>query len=112
MRVLRRCWPSLAIFLGVQALAAVWILNAIYETRIAETLAHTAAGPLNLALRLDRLWRYADFPRDASVLLLLMVIALLPWAHAWRPRPLWLLASLIGSLLWAAVGFGFSIDHM
>jgi hypothetical protein len=41
-----------------------------------------------------------------------ILIALLPWAHIWRPRPMMLALSVIGSVLWAAAGFGFSIHHM
>ena len=112
MRGFRRWWPSLTIFMAVQAAAAAWIAFEIYESEVLYSIIHTVRGPLNLLLRLDRLWLYGRFPRDAFVVLLLALISLLPWAHAWRPRRGWLVVSLLGSVLWAAAGFAFTIDHL
>jgi hypothetical protein len=112
--VLRRPWPSLAIFAAVQATAAAWIVSGIHPSETAEAFWRTLAGPLNLFGRLDRLWRYGPAWRDAATVALLLAIALLPWAHAWRQRPAWLMLalSLLGSVLWAAAGFLFTIDHL
>ncbi len=79
------------------------------------TPAVTAASletALNLVLRLDRLWQYGKFPRDLIQAVILIGIAVLPWAHAWRPRPWTLAVSLLGSVLWAASGWLFSIHHV
>ena len=108
---LRRWGPSLAIFAAVQLVAALWIANEIYVSEVPEAVAHTVGGPFNLLLRLDRLWAYGGWD-DVGVVLLLALVALLPWAHAWRPRRLLLPVSLLGSVLWAAAGFGFTIDHL
>ena len=109
---LRRWGPSLGLFALVQAAAAAWIVAELYPTQVAEALWRTLAGPLNLLTRLDRLWQYGSLVRDASTVLLLAAIALLPWAHAWRPRRALLPVSLLGSVLWAAAGFLFTVDHM
>lgn len=108
----RRWAPSLGLFALVQAGAAAWIVTAAYETQVAEALGRTLAGPFNLFDRLDRLWRYGRLPRDAFFVLFLVAVALLPWAHAWRPRRVMLPLSLLGSVLWAAAGFLFTIGHM
>jgi hypothetical protein len=111
---LRRWGPSLGLFLAVQAAAAAWIVAEIYPTEVGEALWRTLAGPLNLFTRLDRLWRYGSLLENATTVAMLGAIALLPWAHAWRARPAWLMLalSLLGSMLWAASGFLFTIDHM
>jgi hypothetical protein len=108
----RRILPSLAIFAAVQAGAALWIRAEVSAQQFASTFAHTLAGPLNLFARLDRLQRYGQLPDDAILVLVLAVVALLPWMHVWRPRWPMLIGSVLGSLLWAVAGFGFSIDHL
>lgn len=112
MNGLRRWGPSLGIFIAMQAIAAIWIAFEVYRTAVPGAIAHTLGGPLNLLLRLDRLWRYGEFPREVLFVALLAGIALLPWAHVWRPRRAMLAVSLLGSVLWAASGFLFSIDHL
>lgn len=112
MRLLQRWGPSLGLFLAVQCLAAGWIVAELYPTQVPEALWRTLAGPFNLLTRLDRLVRWFVFPRDLFFLLLLAGIAVLPWVHAWRPRWWALALSLLGSVLWAAAGFAFTIDHL
>ena len=108
----RRWLPSLALFAAVQATAAGLILASQYPTQVGAAIAATLLGPLNLLWRLDRLWLYGQWPRDGCMLVLLAAIALLPWAHAWRPRRGLLLVSLVGSAAWAACGFLFTVDHL
>jgi hypothetical protein len=110
--MLRRWTPSLALFAAVQAVASVWILASQPPAGAGRAVLATLLGPFNLLLRLDRLWHYGQWPRDAFVLALLGAIAWLPWAHAWRPRRTLLALSLLGSVLWAAAGFLFTIDHL
>lgn len=114
MAALRRWGPSIGLFLAVQAAAAAWIVAEIYPTHVGEALWRTLAGPLNLFTRLDRLWRYGSLLEDGGTVLLLGAIAPLPWVHAWRACPAWLMLalSLLGSALWAASGFLFTIDHL
>jgi hypothetical protein len=109
---LRRWAPSLGLFLAVQALAMGWLVAEVHHAQLDEALWRTFAGPFNLLSRLDRLFAYFRFPRDALLLLLLAGIAVLPWTHAWRARWWTLALSLLGSVLWAAAGFGFTIDHL
>lgn len=110
--LLRRWLPSLALFAGVQAMALGWLVSEVHHAGLDEALWRTLAGPLNLFTRLDRLLAWFDFPRDVLMLALLALVALLPWTHAWRPRGWALPLSLLGSVLWAAAGFAFVIDHM
>lgn len=109
---MRRWGPSLGLFLAVQGAAAGWIVAEQYPTQVPEAILRTLAGPFNLFDRLDRLWRYGRLPRDGFFVLFLAATAVLPWAHAWKPRRWMLPVSLLGSMLWAAAGFLFTIEHM
>ena len=105
---LARC---VGIFTGVQALAGILVWRGFSEYVRGRLMLHVLLGPLNVFDRLDRL-KYHSFLSNAGFLLLCAAVAVLPLIH-WRyPRRSTLVLAVLGSLLWALFGAGFSIRHM
>ena len=104
-------WRVVAMYVVVQILSYLFLLESCSRYSLADMWVHGALGPLAAVEAVPR-FKYHSVVSNGAFVLGCLALLVAPFAYVIRPHLLTLIVSAIGLILWCLFGIGMTIDHM